>query len=96
MLIRTDITDKIRTFVLNYFVKDSGLAFKDDTSLLEEGIIDSTGVMELVAFLEETFEFRVEDEEIVPDTFDSVNRIVKYVHSKLADKLSGSTPNPGA
>ena len=55
------------TFVADYFVKDSGIELAEDTSFLEKGIIDSTGVMELVSFLEETFEITMEDEEIIPD-----------------------------
>jgi acyl carrier protein len=84
----SDKKEKIREFVLSYFVKDSGLELKDDTSFLEEGIIDSTGVMELVAFIEETFGIRLEDEEIIPDNFDSVNRLVNYVNSKLVSSKS--------
>ena len=57
----------------------------DDTgSLLDLGIIDSTGVLELVGFLEENYEIQVEDEELVPDNLDSVNNLVKYVEGKRA------------
>ena len=91
----SDIKEKIYEFVLDYFVKDSDTVLNDDTSLLEEGLIDSTGVLELVAFLEVTFDIEVEDEEIVPDTFDSVNKLVDYVQSKLADKLNATKPDPG-
>jgi acyl carrier protein len=77
-----DIKDKLKTYILDYFVKESGIELKDDTSFLDEGIIDSTGVMELVAFLEMTFEFRIEDEEIVPDNFDSINKLLKFVQLK--------------
>jgi acyl carrier protein len=78
----SDIKAKIRGFVLSYFVKDSGLILKDDTSFLEEGIIDSTGVMELVAYIEATFGIRLEDEEIIPDNFDSVNKLYNHILSK--------------
>jgi acyl carrier protein len=83
-----DIKDKITTFVRDYFVKETGLVLQDDTSFLEEGIIDSVGVLELVAFIEETFAIRIEDEEIVPDNFDSVNKLVAHVQSKLAGNRS--------
>ena len=83
-----DKKEKIREFVLSYFVKDAGLELKDDTSFLEEGIIDSTGVMELVAFIEETFSIRLEDEEIIPDNFDSVNKLFNYINSKLDNNRS--------
>ncbi len=75
--------NKVRDFISNSFIKDSGIAWDDSTSFFDEGIIDSVGVMELVAFLEVAFNFRVEDEEINPDNLDSVNKLVAYVQSKL-------------
>ena len=83
-----DIRETIRTFIANHFVKKAGSVFDDDASFLEEGIIDSVGVLELVAFLEETFNFRVEDEEIIPENLDSVNKLVVYVQSKLTNNGS--------
>jgi len=74
---------KIKAFVSSHFVKDNEVTWDDDTSFIETGIVDSVGVMELVAFLEVTFNFRVEDEEINPDNLDSVNKLVAYVQSKL-------------
>jgi acyl carrier protein len=77
--------ETIREFILSNFLKGSELTtLVDDASFLEEGIIDSVGVLELVAFIEENFNCRVEDEEIVPDNLDSVNRLVVFVQSKLA------------
>jgi acyl carrier protein len=55
-----------------------------DVSFLEEGIMDSTGVLELVMFVEETFHVTVEDEEIVPENFDSVSRLAAYIRRKIA------------
>lgn len=55
-----------------------------DTSFLESGIIDSTGVLELVAFLEEKFQVKVEDEDLIPANLDSVNAIIRFVESRLA------------
>ena len=83
-----EIKDKITAFVRDYFVKDSGLVLQDDTSFLEEGVIDSVGVMELVAFIEETFTIRVEDEEIIPDNFDSINKLTYHVQAKLINSRS--------
>ena len=81
-----DIKEKIKTFIVKNFLKgDESKTFDNDTSFLQEGIIDSVGVMELVAFLETTFSFRVEDEEIIPANLDSVNQLVVYVQSKLAN-----------
>lgn len=76
--------DIIRNFVIENFLfgKDDGL--KDDSSFLDEGIIDSTGVLELVDFLEETFSITVEDEELIPENLDSINNVVAYVERKIS------------
>jgi acyl carrier protein len=82
-----NIKETIREFVLNNFLKgDRSRKLVDDTSFIEEGIIDSIGVLELVAFLEETFGFRVEDEELIPENLNSIARLVTYVESKSAVK----------
>ena len=84
-----DIKEKIRTFIANYFLKgDKSKTFDDDASFLEEGIIDSVGVLELIAFLEETFTFRVEDEEIIPENLDSINKLIAYIQLKLKSNNS--------
>jgi acyl carrier protein len=62
------------------FGSDNGL--KDDTSLLDEGIMDSNGALELVSFLEETFGITVEDEELIPENLDSVDNLVGYLKKK--------------
>ena len=78
----SDTKSKIRGFIVENFLfgKDDGL--KDDTSFLDEGIIDSTGVLELVSFLEEEFSMSVDDEELVPENLDSINNVVAYVEKK--------------
>lgn len=74
---------KIRTFIKNNFMlgADSG-NFSDDDSFLEKGIIDSTGVLELVSFVEETFSIKVNDEELIPDNLDSINKLVSFISTK--------------
>jgi acyl carrier protein len=52
---------------------------------MENGIIDSTGILELVSFIEQKFDFRVGDEDLVPDNFDSVNNLVDYIKKKIAN-----------
>jgi acyl carrier protein len=81
--VQTETKSTIKDFISDYFIKDSAIEWHDDASFIEEGIIDSTGVMELVAFLEVSFGFRVEDEEISPEFLDSINKLVTYVESKL-------------
>jgi acyl carrier protein len=75
----------IKAFINNHFLKgDKSIALHDDTLFIDAGIIDSVGVLELVAFVEETFGFRVEDEELIPENLDSINRLVTYVKLKTA------------
>jgi acyl carrier protein len=74
---------KIRAFVIeNYLFGEEGKLGNDD-SFLETGIIDSTGVLELVRFLEATFGIKVADEELIPDNLDSINKIVAFLQAKL-------------
>ncbi|WP_258868246.1 acyl carrier protein [Alkalilimnicola ehrlichii] len=61
---------------------DDPAALADDDSFLEQGIIDSTGIMEVIFFLEEEFGIRVDDDELIPENLDSVNRIARFVQRK--------------
>jgi len=81
-LTEVDIRKKIREFIKNNFLLGNDSKLQEDDSFLEKGIIDSTGVLELVSFLEETFSFRVEDEELIPDNLDSLNKVTAYVTRK--------------
>jgi len=77
------VREKIRRFVLDGFMFGCPPEQLDDgASLLETGIVDSTGVMELVAFLEEEFNVTVEDSELVPENLDSVNAVCELLGSK--------------
>ncbi len=69
--------------VENFLVAIGGADLADDDSLIEQGIIDSTGVLELVMLLEETFDIRVQDADVLPENLDSVNNLVAYVQRKL-------------
>ncbi len=71
--------DKIKVFVVETFLFGEGDELSEDTSFLNEGIIDSTGVLELVDFIEEEFGVTVEDDELVPDNFDSIEKIENYL-----------------
>jgi acyl carrier protein len=77
------IEDTIRSYILdNFLFTDDGEQLQNEASFLEEGIVDSTGVLELVMFVEERFGFQVDDEEIIPENFDSVAQLSAYVRSK--------------
>jgi acyl carrier protein len=71
--------DVVRQFITtNFYVADPA-QLSDDASLLDCGIIDSTGVLEIVAFLEERFGIRLEDREIVPENLDSIARLEAFI-----------------
>lgn len=78
------IESKIKEFILKnlYFAEDNTL--DDDASFLETGVVDSTGVMELVAFVQSQFGVTVEPQEIVVENFDSVNKVARFISRKLA------------
>ena len=78
------INGELREFVIdNFMFGKAGKPVHDDDSFLELGIIDSTGVMELVAFLEERYGIKLQDRDLVPDNLDSVNGLARFVESRL-------------
>jgi len=82
------ITPEIRDYIArNFLFSDKGFQYSDDQSFLEEGIIDSLGIIELVSFVEKTYGISVADQELLPSNFDSVNKLSQYILSKL-DKAS--------
>lgn len=77
------VKETLRNFILeNYLFTDDQNALKDDDSFLDSGIIDSTGVLEVVMFLEEGFGIKVDDEEMIPDNLDSIDNLVAFVAKK--------------
>ena len=80
-----DNIGKIRSFIFENFLFDAKEdALTNDTSFLEQGIIDSTGVLELVDWLEEEFSISVNDEELIPENLDSVNLLAAFVNGKTS------------
>jgi acyl carrier protein len=75
------IDKEIREFIEENFLPEKELLAED--SLLQKRIIDSTGILELVAFLEGRYGFIVEDDELVPENLDSIRKISTYVHRKI-------------
>ncbi len=76
--------EKVRKFITeNFYVADKD-ALTDDASLLDRGIIDSTGVLEVVAFLESEFGITVDDSELLPENLDAIGRIAAFVEKKKA------------
>lgn len=78
-----ELEQEVRGFIVENFLfgqVDNGL--QDSDSLLERGIIDSTGVLEIVSFLEENYELQVEDEELIPENLDSITNVIDYISRK--------------
>lgn len=79
------VEQDVRQFIIdNFLFGEGGNKLSNTQSFLETGIIDSTGVLELVAFLEEKFGIKIDDSELVPDNLDSISSIVKFVGAKKA------------
>lgn len=78
-----DVKTQIKDYIVDNFLFGDGEVLKDDDmSLLDEGVIDSVGVMELVAFLEGDLGIKVGDEELVPENLDSLNNLAAFVGRK--------------
>ena len=74
---------KVRNFILeNYLYTDDQSELDSNDSFLDKGIIDSTGIMEVIFFLEDEFGVHVEDEEMIPENLDSVNSITRFIATK--------------
>ncbi|WP_321371027.1 acyl carrier protein [uncultured Desulfuromusa sp.] len=80
----SDVKNKIRTFIVeNYlFGDDEGL--EENTSFLDEGIVDSTGILELIEFISEEFSITVEDDELIPENLDSINNVTAFIGRKTS------------
>ena len=78
-----DIKQQVKAFITsNFYIADPS-ALADDASLLDQGIIDSTGILEVIMFLEDTFGFKVSDSEMLPENLDSIVSIAAYVTRKV-------------
>jgi len=78
--------DQIRTYIMdNILLGSADISIADDDSFLEKGIIDSTGILELVAFVEDEFDIEVGDEELIPDNFDSIEKLAVYTQGKIGN-----------
>jgi acyl carrier protein len=82
-----DVEGKVRGYIMeNLLFTSDGSQLANDASLLERSIIDSTGVLEIVLFLEEEFGVKISESEMIPENFDSVNNIVRFVQRLKATR----------
>lgn len=85
------IEQQVRQFIVDAFLYGQDSALSGDTSLLESGIVDSTGMLEVIAFLETTYGFTVQDHELIPENLDSIQNLVAYIDRKQRERV----PNAG-
>ena len=85
-----DVKGKIRHFIVENFLFGDDEGLDNDTSFLETGVIDSTGILELVTFLDETFNIEIEDEELLPENLDSINNIAAFLSRKTSPQSAAN------
>ncbi len=79
----SELQTQVKTFILeNYLFTDDESALGPDESLLDRGIVDSTGMLEIIMFIEDELGVQVADDEMIPENLDSVNRIAAFVSKK--------------
>lgn len=82
------VEGKIRKYIAdNILFSKNGYPYSDDASFLENGIIDSMNVLELVVFVEDNFHITVDDQDVVPENFDSITRLATYVQQKQSERV---------
>lgn len=87
------IEERVRDFIArNLLYSETGFTYTDDTSFLQEGIIDSLGVLELVEFVQKSFGVKVKQTEVTRANFDSVATLAVFVRGKLAESPEPETP----
>ena len=85
MLANAEIEREIRTFLDRNFPLYEEAKVNRDDSLVETGVIDSLGILELVDFVETRFELRIPEDELLPENLDSIGSITRYLAQKLGD-----------
>jgi|SRR3974390_296880 len=84
------VEQKLRTIVMETFLVGGDICdLRGDESFIETGIVDSTGILQLVEFVEQEFGLRVEDEDLIPENLDTINRLVAFVERKQLSSSEG-------
>jgi acyl carrier protein len=79
------LQEDIRGFIVDNFLFGEDRGLKDDSSFLKEGIVDSTGIMQLVSFIQEQYLIQVEDEELTPENLDSIGKVSAFIEGKMRE-----------
>ncbi len=81
---QSDVKTKLKEFLIsNFLFSEDAVQFNDEDSFLEKGIIDSTGILELIEYLEDTYSIAIEDNELIPENLDSMNNVDAFIARKL-------------
>ena len=78
------VQDRVRSFIAEYFYVSDPVEPTDEASLLDSGLVDSTGMMEIILFLEGEYAFHIEDHETIPENLESISKIAAFVARKQA------------
>ena len=81
-----DIKKQLRDYIVeNFLFGDTGTEFSDRDSFMEKGIIDSTGILEVITYIEENFNIKIEDDELIPENLDSISNIEGFIERKVKE-----------
>ncbi len=86
----SDIATQLRQYIDENFLFGVDTEYSDDDSFMDNSIIDSTGVLELIAHLEASYEFKVQDEDLVPENLDSIRGLVQFILRKQENAVVAS------
>lgn len=90
------IAQEVREFIVSNFLYGQECTLRDTDSFLDEGIVDSTGVLQLVMFLEETYGITVADDDLTPDNLDSIKNVSDYISRKTSALFEGAAVSGAA
>ena len=76
------VEERVRSFILEYFYVSDPAELTDDTSLIDSGYVDSTGMLSVILFLEDEYGFQIEDQETTPENLETITRITAFVARK--------------
>jgi acyl carrier protein len=86
------VRQEIRNFILENFYFNQDGVLGDDDSFMDRGIIDSTGILELVSFVEGTFSLELDNNDLIPENLDSIERLTNFISSKLNIAVAQAIP----
>ncbi len=89
------IEQKIQEFLMSNFFLDDSFVINRDESLIYQGVLDSTGTIELISFIEKEFDITINNDEIIPENFDSIQSIISFISSRHQTRAQIDMNNDG-